>query len=341
MDNSYDRLANQERSRELSQRLMEGFTGGSSTMKKQAEDLTNAFTREMLMENSFMHKILPAEELAPTDLTEDINERKPYKLVPMEPRSRGAITVQFATVPNTMNFDSRYYRVPFNRIISPRLTMDTMELMRYRYDIRQVLLDKQTKYIELEKDRRFLAAVNDALVLTQTLGSIGNAYEGQTGDAPQLRTYNSGLVRENIVDAVMMMSETAAHLMPKCALCNIKTYSEFAKWYREEMGGGNTAEDIILNGMGERQFLGLNWITSIKHELLPNGFVYFFAPEDYLGKHYIMEDLTMWVDHQAYLLTTFQWTMSGAAIGNISGLALADFTPGTLSDGGKPFATVA
>lgn len=330
MNTDYTNEANIERQQALSRRLADSFTSGSPAMCKQASDIATAFTRKMLTEKSFMHRILPAEESTPEEITPDANERFPYRLVPLEANTRGAVTVQFGTIPNTAAFDSEYYKVPFNRIISPRLTLDTAQLLRYRYDIRQVLLDKQTKYIEIEKDRRFLDAVGYALKLTCQIGALGNG----SATPSQIRQFSSGMTRENVVDAINIMQGTPAHLMPTCALCNVKTYSEFAKYYDHEMGGGTTAEDIILNGIGERRFFGLNWITSIKHELIPDGYVYFFASPEYLGKHYVMEDLTMWVDHEAYMLTTFQWTMAGAAIGNISGLALADFNPTGLSDGG-------
>lgn len=327
---TYEMAAKKERSMALSQRLVEDFTSKSPTLIKNATDSTNTFTRKTLMENSWTHKILPAESITPSEFTEDINERWPYKLVPMEPASRGAMTVQFGTVPNTMYFDSEYYRVCFNRILSPRLTLDVAELLRYRYDIRQIIVDKHTKYIELEKDRRFLDAVNAALKLTTELGALGNSRPTPS----QVRRFDSGLTRDNLVDAVQIMQSTQAHIPPSCCLCNTKTYSEFAKWQHDEMGGSSITEDIIMNGIGERNWMGLNWIVSIKHEILPDGFVYFFANPDYLGKHYVVEDLTMWVEQQAYMLTTFQWTMSGAAIGNLSGIAMADFNPTGISDGG-------
>ena len=329
MDN-YTLAARKEREMALSRNLIDGFLSKEASSVKKATETTNAFTRKTLMENSWMHKILPAEPISPSEFTEDINERFPYKLVPLEPTSRGAMTVQFGTVPNTMYFDAEYYRVPFNRILSPRLTLDVAELLRYRYDIRQVILDKHTKFIELEKDRRFIQAVTEALRMTETMGALGN----RRPTPSQIRAFDSGLTRDNLVDAVQIMQSTQAHIPASCALCNTKTYSEFAKWQHDEMGGGSIAEDIILNGIGERNWLGLNWVVSIKHEILPDGFVYFFANPDYLGKHYIVEDLTMWVEQQAYMLTTFQWTMSGAAIGNLSGIAMADFNPTGISSGG-------
>ncbi len=322
-------MAKRERSRELNQKIISGLMSDSPAIVKQAAENTTAFTRKMLMENSFTHRFLPAETLLPEDITEDINEIKPYKMVPLEPNSRGAVTVQFGTTPNTMIFDSESYRVYINRIVSPRLTMDTMQLMRYRYDIREVLMDKQTKYIELEKDRRFLDGIHFALKTTMSLGALGNHQRTPT----QIRHFPSGMTRENLVDGKGIMRTTNAHLNPVAALCNEKTWNEFAKLYPDEIGE-NTAEDIMLNGMGERRFLGLDWVVSIKHELIPDGFVYYFASPDYLGKHYVVEDLTMWVKHEAYMLSAFQWTAAGAAIGNISGLALADFSPTGLSDGG-------
>lgn len=331
-DITAERAAKKARSMELSRALTDSFLSGSPALCKEAADQTGAFTRTKLTENSFAHKILPAEDLQPSELTEDINERKPYKIVPLEPNSRGAVTVQFGTPANSMFFDSQYYRVNFNRIVSPRLSMDTVELMRYRYDIREVLIDQQTKFIEMEKDRKFLDGTHYALSMTETMGALGNGLKTPS----QMRRFASGLTREAFVDSIQIMQSTNAHVPPACALCNTKTYNEFAKWTDHDMGGDTIAEDIIMNGIGERSFMGLNWIVSIKHELIPDGMIYYFATPDFLGKHYVLEDLTLWVKHEAFTLTTFQWTCAGAAIGNISGLALADFNPYGLSDGGTP-----
>ena len=53
---------------------------------------------------------------------------------------------------------------------------------------------------------------------------------------------------------------------------------------------------------------------------------YMFADPKFIGKHYTLEDTTMYIRREAYMLEFFAYETNGASIGHTSGLARADFT---------------
>jgi len=82
---------------------------------------------------------------------------------------------------------------------------------------------------------------------------------------------------------------------------------------------------------------------TIKGNLIPNNWIYFFAEPEFLGKCFYMDDWTMFVKKEAYFVSMFSYWMGGFAFGNTAGMALARFNCNNDSndsndDSGWPFA---
>lgn len=60
-------------------------------------------------------------------------------------------------------------------------------------------------------------------------------------------------------------------------------------------------------------------------DLVDDGTLYHFAEPKFLGKWYILEDTTMYIDRKAYMLEFFAYESMGAAIANVAGVTRADF----------------
>ncbi|MDO4568758.1 MAG: hypothetical protein Q4D38_00060 [Planctomycetia bacterium] len=325
------------RDEELNARLINTFelAGKGDPTERVKLASVEEVTRTKLYEDSWAAKILPPETITKEELAVHPSERKPFVVVPVEPNSTGAITVQFGTVPSTIMMDQKQYCVYFNRIITRMYTMDVAELLTYRYDVRQILLDQQTKHIENEIDRRFLQAVDEGIRVSDFLGSMGIGIK----TAPQWRSFEQGMTRENLVESTAIMSSLPNHLNPSVALTNTHTWLQLAKWGHDETGD-TMAGDIIRNGMTDHRRMGIDFIVSIKSELIPNGTVYYFAEPKYIGRHFILEPLTLYVKSEAFMTSWFQYQSSGIGIGNLGGLARADFNPSGLSASGDPVTVV-
>jgi hypothetical protein len=69
----------------------------------------------------------------------------------------------------------------------------------------------------------------------------------------------------------------------------------------------------------------VKWIITIKKGLVATNTMYQFADPKFIGKSYILEDTTMYIRREAYMLEFFAYETMGGTIGHTSGLARVDF----------------
>jgi hypothetical protein len=285
-------------------------------MIKQAIDTINDFTRTRMREDGFYRRIMPPVTIPNDELDRQVDTPKPCKIVDKEPDSPAAISIPFATLPVNVYIRGPRYRVAFDRIVTPRFTTDVDELRTWVMDIRQVLSDNAIKDMMAEEDSKFIGAVNLALIAPDT----PLPWSG----VPQWETIHGGISRETLLDAKKIMPSTDAHLEVDTILINNVTIIEVMKFGRDEMGG-DFSQEVLRNGWSEREFLDARWIISIKRDLIPDDTIFMFSDPKFIGKSYLLEDTTMYIKREAYLLEFFAYATMGGTIGHTGGLARADF----------------
>ena len=308
----------QEESKLLNEALFEKISSDDSLMRKEAVDAVNDFTRLKMREDGFFRRIMPPLPISNDELDRQVDTDKPVKIVDKEPDSPAAISIPFATLPTNVYIRGNRYRVNFDRIVTPRFTKDVDELRTYHMDIRQVLSDNAIKDMLKEEDKKFLGAVNTALGAANTQltssGVIQHKNVGATVD------------RGSLWDSLKIMPGTPFNLETHTVLVNNLLIKEISKLDRAAMGG-DLSEDIMKNGWSEQNFMGVRWIITIKSG---DGFVqdtemYMFSDPKFIGKHYQLEDTTMHIKREAYMLEFFAYETVGATIGHVGGLAKATF----------------
>lgn len=285
-------------------------------MEKNALDAVNEFTRTRVREDGFYRKILPAVQVANDELDRQVDTDKPVVVVDKEPGSPAAISIPFATLPISVYIRGPRYRVMFDRIVTPRFVKDIEELRTWKMDIRQVLSDNAIKDMLAEEDSKFLTAVNTALVGADTIVP--------TSGVIQWETIFGGISRDTVQEAFKIMPKTPSHLEVNTVLINNVTIRELLKWGFDEIGG-EFSQDLLKNGWSEIDFMGAKWIITIKRDLVPDDTMYFFGDPRFIGKSFLLEDTTMHVKREAYLIEFFCYETLGGSIGHTGGLARADF----------------
>lgn len=306
----------QEESRLLNETIFEKLASRDPVLEKQAIDAVNDFTRTKMREDGFYRRILPPLPIQNDQLDRQVDTDKPIKIVDKEPDSPAAISIPFATLPLNLYIRGDRYRVVFDRIVTPRFTKDVDELRTWIMDIRQVLSDNAIKDMLAEEDGKFIRAVNTAVV--------GPGLIVPTSGVVQHEVISGGITRETLCDALKIMPSTPSNLEVHCCLVNNLTIKEFMKFSRNEMGG-DLSQDILKQGWTLQDFLGVKWLITIKKGLVPTNRMYMFADPKFIGKSYILEDTTMYIRREAYMLEFFAYETIGGAIGHTGGLAIADF----------------
>ena len=286
-------------------------------MEKRALDAVVDYTRYRMREEGFYRRILPPVQVSNDDLDQQVDTDKPVKIIEREPDSPAAISIPFNTLPMNLYVRGQKYRVTFDRIVTPRFTKDVDELRTYRMDIRQILSDNAIKDMLAEEDRKFIEACN------ASMGNSADATVTQSG-LVQWETIYGGITRDTLQDAFKVLPRTISRLEVGTCLVNNLTIRELMKFGREEMGG-DFSQVVFKNGWSEQNFMNARWIISIKQDLVPTDSIFMFADPKFLGKSFILEDTTLYVDRKAYMLEFFAYETLGGAIGNTNAVARVDF----------------
>jgi hypothetical protein len=168
-----------------------------------------------------------------------------------------------------------------------------------------------------EEDGKFLRAVNTAL--------IGQNQTVPTSGVIQHQAIAGGITRSTLWDSMKVMPNTPSNLEVHSVLLNNITIKEIAKFTRNEMGGDISAE-VMKNGWTAKEFMGITWIITIKKGLVPTNTMYHFADPKFIGKAYELEQTTMFIKREAFMLEFYGYESLGATIGHTGGIARIDFT---------------
>lgn len=309
-------MTTQEENKLLNEVLFDKLSSRDSSLEKQAIDAVNDFTRVKMREDGFYRRIMPPIPITNDELDRQVDTDKPVKIVDKEPESPAAISIPFATLPQNLYIRGPRYRVMFDRIATPRFTKDVDELRTWIMDIRQVLSDNAIKDMLAEEDGKFLRAVNTAIV--------GPGLVVPTSGTVQYEVIDGGITRDTLWDSLKVMPNTPSNLEVHMVLLNNITIKEVGKFTRNEMGG-DLSQDIMKNGWSLQEFMGVKWLITIKKGLVRTNTMYHFADPKFIGKSYILEDTTMYIRREAYMLEFFAYETMGGTIGHTSGLARVDF----------------
>ena len=107
-------------------------------------------------------------------------------------------------------------------------------------------------------------------------------------------------------------------------LMNNVTAQDFVKMSRSEVGG-DLAQEMFVSGLPSKTLLGVKPIYTIKRDLVPDGVIYLFSSEEFFGKYYRLQPLTVFMKNEAYFLEYFQYMNLSLAIGNVKGVVRVDF----------------
>jgi hypothetical protein len=209
------------------------------------------------------------------------------------------------------------YLVPFAEIQGPRFFGHVNELRTWEMDIRQILLDNTIKDMMAKEDQALLSGIDTAL------GGAPNTLMPYM-QIPQWFTLSGGLRRHTLVTAFQQMPKFGTRTEVHTVLVNNVTYREFQKWDRIELGG-DLSQDMITKGIREFEFDGARWVVSIKRDLIPDNTIYMFSDPSFIGKAYILDDITLYMDRKAGMLEFYPYETVGSAFGHVGGLGRVDF----------------
>jgi hypothetical protein len=296
--------------------------------EKQAAVSAQQFTRNKLREESFAEKIITPIDISNDELDKAENPELLVKWNDREPDTAPASTIPLGVVPEALQFSGTRYPSYFSRITSPKYNKDIDHLRTYDYDIRAIMLELSTKDIATEIDSRFISTVDSVL----GTANAANALNGL--GLPQNVTISGGITRETVAEAFKVIKRLQVPFGPSqpdggeskgVMLMNTVTADDFVKMSRSEVGG-DLAQESWVNGLPSKTLLGVKPIYTIKRDLVPDGTIYLFSSEEFFGKYYRLQPLTVFMKNEAYFLEYFQYLNISLSIGNVKGAVKVQFS---------------
>ena len=305
----------------LNSSVLDALDAGTGEGLNKVAQVASDYTRTQIREDSFAFKILPPEKIDNSRLRRDLTEDLGV-IENIEPDSPGAKWVPLETVPDGEYITGSRYLIPFARVLTRKMTKAIDELRTYDYDIRKILTDNSIKDGLAKIDEKFIQTVNSIVFNCDAEGRNNITHKIQLWDTTER------LNRESWTEASKMLPRPNPDGKFVCrnyiALMNDVTARDVLKLNRNEVGG-DLAQKNWVEGLTTDTIEGIKIITTIKSNIVPENYVYFFAEPSFLGHCYYLTDWTMFLKKEAFFIEFFSYWLGGFGCGNVAGMALARF----------------
>lgn len=287
-------------------------------MEKEAGIAMSAFVRQKLREEGFARKILTPQTVTSAELDRGLDDQ-PRVIVEKEPDSVAA-SIALSATGELRYFKGERYEVPFYKIESDTFKKSKYELATYRTDIRQVLQDNSVKDLQKEEDVNFWNGI------TTIATDAGNVIDYSTTGT----STNFGV--RSLMDLVELIVDNFQK--PGKILLPYKLYLKLIS--RKATVIGDIATSDLFRGGDQTNFYGFEIITTNKSDILTNetkgDMAAVFAPEQYLGQFYSLQDPTVFLKTEKDMVEFSTYESIGVGIGNTNGLAVAQYDLTSVND---------
>ena len=237
------------------------------------EGTSDGFIRTFYREPSIYKRVCPPITFTAEDSRKYITEttEKPTYVIFIENHQAPAMKMPMNKGADAQYFYSNRVRGSFFDYSTPIFKKDIRDFETCEYDIRAVVEENSIKDMDTLIDSIAFGRVNEV-----------------TDDANNHRLFEftDGMTRDTLVESKKAITKQRIPL--GCGVLNQSLLSEIEKWNRVEIGG-DKAQAIFEDGLpalGKLNMFGVNWIPTIKQDVIPDNVIIYFGPVSYLGKFY-------------------------------------------------------
>lgn len=298
---------------------------------KEAQDEGSRFIRSKLREESFAREILEPVEIGADEIDRDEHTDQPKKIIEKEPDSV-ATFVTFKGSGQRTFFRGPRYSVSFGKIETEHFMKSKFELLTYQNDIRKILTDNSVKDMANEEDKKFMETVDAAMGQVGGIAQLGGNVADTFFTQQQIRENNRLDCNEKPLSksllAQLFQSMTSKRLPIGKLLMTKSTFMEALKFDHTDVGNDVVSRHYD-NGMdGEDKLFGVPVITTIKNDIVEDNEIYLFAPQNYLGNFFLLQDATLFIKQEADMIEFWSYSAPGIGIGNANSIIkLHNFNP--------------
>ncbi|MGN6514651.1 MAG: hypothetical protein ACTHLR_02285 [Rhizomicrobium sp.] len=272
-------------------------------LTKEAGVAISAFVRQKLREDGFTRKVLNPITITAAELDRQITE-EPTVIVEKEPDSVAA-NLPFLGRAEIRYWKTARYPVTFQKITSAEFKKSKFELATYRTDIRTVLQENSVKDLQKQEDQNFYANIL----------AMANANSNNF-------TLTGGFTKANLMAGIKNLLNY--QLPVGCILMTQSMYADLLTFPATDVG--SPAASDLFRGQGSLDtFFGYKIITTNKADILPTNQCIVFAPQEYLGQFYALQDATVFLKVEQDIIDFTTYEAVGVGIGNVNGAIVLNF----------------
>ena len=120
--------------------------------------------------------------------------------------------------------------------------------------------------------------------------------------------------------AQMFQAMTSKKLPIGKMLMTKATFMEALKFDYTDVGNDIVSRHYDKGLEGEDKLFGVPVITTIKNDIIDDNTIYLFAPENYLGNFFLLQDATLFIKQEADMIEFWSYSSPGIGIGNTKGV---------------------
>jgi hypothetical protein len=280
------------------------FNKLDSGMVKEAQEAAGAYIRQRLYEDGVLRRLFTPRVVTADELDPHTDSDKPSIIVEIEPDAPSATFVPYKGTGDRAYFSGKRFRVPFGKVEAERLNKSQFELMTIRMDIMTWLKENQVKQVQEQEDGLFMETVDD--IITAAAGD-------QSTTAGVTDTFKDAFV-------LGLKGLTSFKLPVGRVLMHKNTYYESTKLRADMIGFEPVARRFEEGVEMETSFMGYPVVTTIKTEIVPEGVMYFFTPQDFFCKFFLLQDATLFLKKEADMIEFHTYEAPGFGVGNTRGV---------------------
>jgi hypothetical protein len=289
-----------------------------SEIEKVAQE-TGSYIRTKLRENGFARKIMNPQYVTKADLQRTTKHDQLVKIIDIEPDA-GAQLITLRGQPDVQYVEGDRAEVTFFGISSLEFQKTEEELLAYEMPITELVERNAVKEIMKIEDTSFMAGVDAAVTASSKSVSYTTATQGKFELDMLTKLFNK-------------LEDSATGLNPlvvEFVLMNQADFNKLATLPATQVGSG-AASEMFINGFKYMNILNKKFVTTVKGDLVPEGTMYAFAGQEFMGKFYVLNDVKFWIEKKRNLIKWSAYETLGMAIINNKSVAKLTWSNPTLA----------
>lgn len=302
-------------------------------LTKEAGAAMSTFVRQKLREDGFARKIFTPMMVTASDLDRGLDDQ-PRVIIEKEPDSIAA-TLPLSGKDEIRYFKGSRYEVGFYKIESKEFVKSKFELATYKTDIRHILQENSVKDLQKEEDSNLLRGL--ATVMKSRNADF--AEDISTSGFLSSATLDGVTVVDKLMQLIQFLVDDFQK--PGKLLISHQLYLAVLREPATQLGD-TFATDAFKTGAIDG-FYGFEFITSNKSDLLSSEFItngtpstnratkgdiaIAFAPEQYLGQFYSLQEPTVFLKSEADMISFKTYEAIGIGLGNTKAFIIGQIDP--------------